>query len=131
MRFCIQYFSNGKISQPVQNWCCNMRGQSKAWPTPSDLGSSLATFLLEFSFASARQMSNHFHTSHYTIKDILGYQLGLRKFSRRRVRYRISDNQKATRTRNLRALLAILLRLQDNSFDRISTGDESQFLYEY
>jgi hypothetical protein len=33
--------------------------------------------------------------------------------------------------RDSRALLAILLRLQDNSFEGISTGDQSWFLYEH
>jgi hypothetical protein len=94
---------------------------------PSDLDSSLAAFLLEFPFASVRQMSKHFRASHYIIKEILGCQLGLRKFSRRRFPYRLSDDQKATRARDLRALLAILLRLQDDSFEGISTGDESLF----
>jgi hypothetical protein len=47
----------------------------------SDFGSSLAAFLLEFPFASARQMSTHFRASYYTIKEILSCQLGLRKFS--------------------------------------------------
>jgi hypothetical protein len=67
-RFCIQSFSSGKMGQTVQNWFCNMRRQSEAWPTPSDLGSSLAAFLLEFLFASTRQMSRHSRTSHNTIK---------------------------------------------------------------
>jgi hypothetical protein len=90
--------------------------------SPSDLGSSLAAFLLEFPFASACQMSKHFRASYYTIKDILGRQLGLRKFSRRRFPCRVSDDQKITRARDVRALLAIWLRLQDNFFEWISTG---------
>jgi hypothetical protein len=43
----------------------------------------------------------------------------------------LSDDQKANRVRDSRALLAILQCLQDNSFEGISTGDESWFLYEY
>jgi hypothetical protein len=93
----MQSFSSGKMSQPVQNWCCNMRGQSKTWPAHSDLGSSLAAFLLEFPFASAHQMSKHFRASHYTIKEILDRQLALSKFARRTVLYQLSDDQKATR----------------------------------
>jgi hypothetical protein len=69
-------------------------------------------------------MSKHFHTSHSTIKEILSRQLGLRKFSRRRVPYPLSDDQKATRAPNSRALLAFLLLLQHNSFEGISTNDE-------
>jgi histone-lysine N-methyltransferase SETMAR len=76
-------------------------------------------------------MSRHFRDSHYIIKEILGRQLGLMKFSRRWVWYRLSDDQKATRVRDSRVFLAILPRLQDNFFEGISTGDESRFLYEY
>jgi hypothetical protein len=95
------------------------------------LGSPLAAFLLEFPFASAGQMAKHFRASHYTIKEMLGRQVGLRKFSRRWVRYRLSDDQKAVLLRDSKALLAILRRLQDNSFEGISTEDESWFLYEH
>jgi hypothetical protein len=98
---------------------------------PSDLGSSLAAFLLKFPFASARQMSKHFHASLTTNKKILSRQLGPRKLSRRRVPHRLSDDQKAARVRDSRALLAILRRVQDNSFEGIPRGDESWFLYEY
>jgi hypothetical protein len=76
-------------------------------------------------------MSRHFRTSHSTIKEIFSHQFGLWKFSRRRVPYKLSDDQKATRARDSRALLAILLRLQANSFEGISTGDESLFFYQY
>jgi hypothetical protein len=93
------------------------------------LGSPLTAFLLEFPFASAGQMAKHFRASHYSIKEMLGRQVDLRKFSRRWVRYRLSDDQKAFRVRDSKALLAILRRLQDNSFEGISTEDESRFLY--
>jgi hypothetical protein len=98
---------------------------------PSDLGSSVPAFLMEFLFASARHMSRHFRTSHHTIKEILSRQLGLREFSRRWVSHTLSDDQKANRARDSRAILAILQRLQDNSFEGISTSDESWFLCEY
>jgi hypothetical protein len=57
-------------------------------------------------------MSKHFHASFITNKEILSYQLGPRKFSRRLVPHRLSDDQKASRVRDSRALLAILRRLQ-------------------
>jgi hypothetical protein len=72
-------------------------------------------------------MSRNFRTSHSTIKEILNVKLGLGKFSRRSVPYPLSDDQKATRARAFRALLAILFHLQDNSFEGISTGDELLF----
>jgi hypothetical protein len=97
----------------------------------SDLRSSLTAFLWEFPFASARQMSKHFHASLTTNKEILSRQLGPRKFSRRWVPHRLSDDQKDARVRDSRALLAILRRLQDNSFEDIPRGDESWFLHEY
>jgi hypothetical protein len=65
----------------------------------SDFGSSLAAFFLEFPFADVCQMSIHFRISSCTIKEILSRQLGPRKFSRRRVPYRLSDDQKATQGR--------------------------------
>jgi hypothetical protein len=86
---------------------------------------------MEFPFASARHMSRHLRTSHHIIKEILRRQLGLRKFSRRWAPHTLSDDQKANRVRDSRVLLAILQRLQDNSVERISTDDESWFLYEY
>jgi hypothetical protein len=76
-------------------------------------------------------MSKYFRASHYTIKEFLSRQFGLRKFARRKVPDRLSDDENATRAWHLKALLAILLRLQDNSFEGISTGDESLFLYEH
>jgi hypothetical protein len=76
----------------------------------SGLGSYLTAFLLEFPFASTHQMSRHLRTSHSTIKEILSHQLGLRKFSRRWVTHRLSDDQKVSRARDSRALLAIFLR---------------------
>jgi hypothetical protein len=98
---------------------------------PCDFGSSLAAFLLEFAFASACQMSKHLHTSHTTIKDILRRQLGLRRFSRRWVPHQLSEDQKTALVRDSIARLAIVRPLQDNSFERLSPGDESWFLYEY
>jgi hypothetical protein len=75
-------------------------------------------------------MSKHFHASHTTIKDILSRQLGLMRFSRRWVPHQLSEDPKAARVRDSMVLLAILRRLQDNSFEELSTGDESWFLYE-
>jgi hypothetical protein len=95
------------------------------------LGSSLAAFLLEFPFASAGQMAKHFHSSRTTIKEILSRRLGLRKFPRRWAPHQLSDHQKDVRVRDSKALLAILRRLQDNSFEGISIEDESGFLYEH
>jgi transposase len=91
----------------------------------SHLGSSLAAFLLEFPFTNTHQMSRNFHTSHYTIKEIVSRQLGLRKFSRCWVPYKLSDDQKATKARDSKVLLAILFSLRDNSFEGIYTEDES------
>jgi histone-lysine N-methyltransferase SETMAR len=108
-----------------------MGGRSEASAAPIRLGSPLAALLLEFPSASAGQMAKHFRASHYAIKEMLGRQVDLRTFSRRWVRYRRSDDQKAVRVRDSKALLAILRRLQDNSFEGISTEDESWFLYEH
>jgi histone-lysine N-methyltransferase SETMAR len=95
------------------------------------LGSHLAAFLLEFLFASARQISKHFHASLTTNKEILSRQLGPSKVSRSWVPHRLSEDQKAARVRDSRALLAILDRSQDNSLECIPSRDESWFLYEY
>jgi hypothetical protein len=94
---------------------------------------ALASRSLPFgvSFASARQISQHFRASHYIIKEMLGRQLDLKRFSPRRLPSRRSDDQKAARARDLRALLPILPCLQNHSFEGISNGDESLFLYEY
>jgi transposase len=77
---------------------------------PSDLGSSVTAFLMEFPFASAQRMSRHFPTSHHTIKEILSRELGLSKFSRRWVPHTLSDDQKVNHVQDSRALLAILQR---------------------
>jgi hypothetical protein len=70
-------------------------------------------------------MAKHFRASHYTINEMLGRQVNLRKFSRRWAPHRLSDDQKAVRVRDSKTLLAILRCLQDNSFAGISTEDES------
>jgi hypothetical protein len=72
---------------------------------------------LEFPLASTRQISEHFHISHTIIKDIFSRQVGLRRFSPRWVLHQLSKDQKAARVRDSMAVLTILRRLQDNSFE--------------
>jgi transposase len=58
----------GRFKTGVATWEDNPRPGRP----PSDLGSPLAAFLMEFPFASAGQMAKHFRASHYTIKETLG-----------------------------------------------------------
>jgi hypothetical protein len=50
------------------------------------LGSPLAALRSEFPFVNARQMLKHFRASDYTIKEVLGCQLCLTKFSRQMIK---------------------------------------------
>jgi hypothetical protein len=116
-RFWIRSFSSEKIGQPVQNCCCNMRGQSEEWATSPRLGLVSRSLAFGVSFRQCPANVKALRISHSTIKEILSRQLGLRQFSQSSVLEQVLDNQKSPRARDSRALLAILLRLQDNSFE--------------
>jgi hypothetical protein len=72
-----------------------------------------------------------FRMARGTIMEILQRDLGLKKFSRRRVSHQLSSSQKANHVNCSRALLHLLQQLQPFDFKGIITGDKSWFRYEY
>jgi hypothetical protein len=81
------------------------------------------------SWKTSRVMAMHFNVSHFTVKDILSRELGLRKFSRRRVPYQLSDPQKNCCVDTSVELLALLDQYSELQFEGIVTGDESWVCY--
>jgi hypothetical protein len=59
------------------------------------------------------------------VKDILARNLGLKKFTRRWVSHTLSGPPKGKRVEASTELLQILNDLEAESFDGITTGDES------
>jgi hypothetical protein len=92
------------------------------------LGKALSDFFEEFPFVTAGIIVHYFGQSKYTIKDILQYELELRKFSRKWVSHSPSEAQKADRTAMAIDLSNVFHRQTNHSFVRIVTGDESWFL---
>jgi hypothetical protein len=72
-------------------------------------------------------MSTHFRISPPTVKEILGRELGLEKFSRRWVAHLLSDDHQKCRIAGSHELLSLLRACAESNFDTISTGDESWF----
>jgi hypothetical protein len=66
-----------------------------------------------------------------TGKEIVSRDLCLRKFTRREVPQTLSDPQNVKRVETSIELLHILNELEVDSFDGITTGDESWFQYLY
>jgi hypothetical protein len=95
----------------------------------TDLAEPFRLFLRYYSFASARIPSRHFSVWAATAKEILVRNLGLKKFTRRRVPHILSDSQKVTRVEASNELMEILNDLEADSFDGITTSDESRFHY--
>jgi hypothetical protein len=60
----------------------------------SHVTSILHKFLERYPFSSARAIWRHFRSSPPTVKEILGRELGLKKFSRRWVPHVLSEDQK-------------------------------------
>jgi hypothetical protein len=85
---------------------------------------SLGHFLEKFLFASARTIAMHFTVWHSTIKDILSWELGLQKFSRRCVSYQLSDSSKKLRINTPVELLALLDQYSTLQIKGIATGDK-------
>jgi hypothetical protein len=54
----------------------------------------LSKLLSEYPFASAKNIASHFNISGSTVKDLLARELGLRKFTWRRVSHSLSECQK-------------------------------------
>jgi hypothetical protein len=90
-----------------------------------DLTEPLRLFLEDYPFASVRIVSCHFSVSAITVKEILARDLGLRKFTRRWVPRILSDPQKVKRVEASTELFHIINALEVDSFDGITTGDES------
>jgi hypothetical protein len=99
-------------------------------PLP-DLAEPFRLFIPNYPFASARMISRHFSVCTTTAKEILVRDLGLKKFTRRWVPHTLSDPQKVMKTEESNKLLQILNDLEPDSFDGITTGDESRFHYLY
>jgi hypothetical protein len=76
-------------------------------------------------------LSRHFNVSATTVNAILARDPGLRKFARRWVADALSDPQRVKRVQTSTELLHILKEPEIDSFDGITTGDESwgQYLY--
>jgi hypothetical protein len=88
-------------------------------------------FRQDHPFASARILSRHFSVCATTAKEILVRDLGLTKFTRQQLPHTLSDPQKVTKVEASNELLQILNDLEADSFDGITTGDESWFRYPY
>jgi hypothetical protein len=65
------------------------------------------------------------------IKEILQQELGLHKFSRRRVPHSLSDPQRINRATKVRVISAVLHDRTDNSFDGVVIGNKSWFVFIY
>jgi hypothetical protein len=98
---------------------------SRAGRRLTDLAAPLRLFLNDYPFASAHMLSQHFNVSATMVKEILARDLGLRKFTRRWVPHAFSDPHKVKRVEASSELLHILNTLKVDSFDGITTGDES------
>jgi hypothetical protein len=97
--------------------------------TSLDLADSLQIW--QSPFDSARMLSRHFNACAITVKEILTRDPGLTKITRRLVPHTLSDRQKVKRVETPTELVWILNNLEDDSFDGITTGDESWFQYLY
>jgi hypothetical protein len=93
------------------------------------LGKALSDFLEEFRFTTAGFIVQHFGQSKHTIKEILQWELGPWRFSRRLMPHSLSEAQKADRTAMANDLLSVLHSQVDYSFSRTVTEDEFWFLY--
>jgi transposase len=93
------------------------------------LAEPLRLFLDNDPFTTARMLSRHFNVSATTVKEILARDLGMRKFTRRWVPHTLSDLQKVKRVETSTELFHILNELEVDSFDGITTDDESSFQY--
>jgi hypothetical protein len=76
-------------------------------------------------------LSRHFTVCALTVKEVFARNLGLQKFTLRYVPHLISDPQKVTRVEASTELIQILNDFEADSFDGITTGDESWFQYLY
>jgi hypothetical protein len=97
----------------------------------TDLAEPLHLFLDDYPFAIARMLSRHFNVSATTAKEILARDLGLREFARRWVPQTLSDPQKVKGVEASTKRFRILNELEVDSFDGITTGDESWFQSRY
>jgi hypothetical protein len=88
-------------------------------------------FLQDYPFTSASVLSRHFSVCATTVKEILARDLDLKKITRRWVSHTLSDRQKVKRVEVSTELVQILNDLKADSFDGITTRDESRFQYLY
>jgi hypothetical protein len=93
------------------------------------LGPGLQRLPKTFPFASARVMAGHFSVDRATIMNIVNRELGLRKFTHRWMPHILSTEQKLRRVKDFQGLLTILANIVEKNFQRITTGDESWFVY--
>jgi histone-lysine N-methyltransferase SETMAR len=89
----------------------------------------LQKFLDRYPFSSGKVRSRHFRISPSTVKEILGQELGLKRFSRRWFPHLLCDDQKKLRVDASWALLSLLGMYAEHHFEGIATGDESWFQY--
>jgi hypothetical protein len=72
-------------------------------------------------------LSRHFNISATTVKEVLAHDLGLQKFTRRWMLHTLSDPQTTKGVEYLTELIQTLNDLEADSFDGITTYDESWF----
>jgi hypothetical protein len=94
---------------------------------PLTLQPQLAAFLQKYPFANAPVLAQPFLTSVPAIKEILRGQLGLNKFSRRRLSHCLSPAQNVVCVEASKEMLRILHQSEKSHFKGNATGDESQF----
>jgi hypothetical protein len=107
------------------------RRHSRPGKPLTDWAEPFRLFIQNYSFAGACMLSRHFSVCAITAKEIFVRDLGLKKFTQRWVPHTLSDPQQVTRVETSNELLQILNDLEADSFDGITTGNESWFHYLY
>jgi hypothetical protein len=101
-------------------------GRPRSYPTDG-----ICRQLDKCPFISAKILAKHFSTSLPTIRRILKTNIGLKKFSRRRVPHDLTDDRERIRCTIPAGFLGVVRSDESSGFSHVVTGDESWSSYNY
>jgi hypothetical protein len=112
-------------SDDLFNLACSGR------PSRSDLAASIQSLLQQFPFISCKVLCRKLKIGKATCLHVLHDDLHLENFNLRYVPHSREADQKRSRVELSQELLQRLERTQQYEFERVLTGDESWFFFEY
>jgi hypothetical protein len=122
--------SNGTVKRQIKKFSTgdlSPDDDPRSRPPIEILGQPLQKFLRRCPFSSRKGISTQFRISPPTVKEILGRELGLKKFSRRLVLHLLSDDPKKSPIAASPESLSLLRACAEHDFEKIATGDGSRF----